>query len=171
MTDRVGVLGGTLAVHSPPGEGTVVRARMPLPAHPMAVLAPEPTPSVRAGGRERRGGRVADHAALFGLVMFVLVLVWLATGAGTFWPQWVLVSWGAVLALHAALVGIDLRGGSWPRGIAGHAAAFVIAMVALTFVWAITGAGYFWPQWPLIGWGALLAAHVWASRVRGIGRG
>jgi hypothetical protein len=83
----------------------------------------------------------------------------------------VLVSWGAVLALHAALVGIDAWGGGWPRGVAAHAAGFGIVMLALTFVWAVTGAGAYWPQWVLVGWGSLLAAHVWTGRVRGLGRG
>jgi fatty acid desaturase len=31
--------------------------------------------------------------------------------------------------------------------------AFVAAMGLLVAIWALTGAGYFWPVWPLIGWG------------------
>jgi Domain of unknown function (DUF1707)/2TM domain len=27
----------------------------------------------------------------------------------------------------------------------------------LVAIWALTGAGYFWPAWPLLGWGLLLA--------------
>jgi hypothetical protein len=29
----------------------------------------------------------------------------------------------------------------------------------------VTGAGYFWPIWPLLGWGAVLALH-WVLAVR-----
>jgi len=31
--------------------------------------------------------------------------------------------------------------------------------VALVCIWAATGAGYFWPIWPLIGWGIGVGAH------------
>ena len=29
----------------------------------------------------------------------------------------------------------------------------------LVVVWAVTGAGYFWPVWPIAGWGIGIAAH------------
>ena len=32
-------------------------------------------------------------------------------------------------------------------------AAFVAVNLLLIAVWAATGAGYFWPIWPLLGWG------------------
>ena len=38
LADRMAALGGTLAVHSPPGSGTRVMAELPLPAAP--VLGP-----------------------------------------------------------------------------------------------------------------------------------
>jgi Domain of unknown function (DUF1707) len=31
--------------------------------------------------------------------------------------------------------------------------AFVAVMALLVAIWALTGAGYFWPVWPLVGWG------------------
>jgi fatty acid desaturase len=30
---------------------------------------------------------------------------------------------------------------------------FVAVMALLVAIWALTGAGYFWPVWPLVGWG------------------
>jgi fatty acid desaturase len=33
---------------------------------------------------------------------------------------------------------------------------FVAVMVLLVVIWALTGAGYFWPVWPLVGWGFFL---------------
>jgi fatty acid desaturase len=30
---------------------------------------------------------------------------------------------------------------------------FLAVMVLLIAIWALTGAGYFWPVWPLVGWG------------------
>jgi hypothetical protein len=29
--------------------------------------------------------------------------------------------------------------------------------VLLVAIWALTGAGYFWPVWPILGWGLCLA--------------
>ena len=42
-----------------------------------------------------------SHAVVYTLVVALLVSIWLTTGAGYFWPQWVIVGWGLVLALHA----------------------------------------------------------------------
>jgi hypothetical protein len=35
----------------------------------------------------------------------------------------------------------------------GQLAAFVVVNLLLIAVWAVTGAGYFWPIWPILGWG------------------
>jgi hypothetical protein len=32
-------------------------------------------------------------------------------------------------------------------------AAFLAVNLMLIVIWAATGAGYFWPIWPLLGWG------------------
>ena len=37
--------------------------------------------------------------------------------------------------------------------------AFVVVNVVLIGIWAATGAGYFWPIWPLLGWGLGLVSH------------
>jgi fatty acid desaturase len=34
--------------------------------------------------------------------------------------------------------------------------AFLAVMALLVAIWALTGAGYFWPIWPLVGWGFLV---------------
>jgi hypothetical protein len=34
-----------------------------------------------------------------------------------------------------------------------HERAYVATMVLLVAIWALTGAGYFWPIWPMLGWG------------------
>ena len=33
-------------------------------------------------------------------------------------------------------------------------------------VWAVTGAGYFWPIWVIGGWGVGLALHAWDTLLR-----
>jgi hypothetical protein len=34
-----------------------------------------------------------------------------------------------------------------------HVHAYVGTMLLLVAIWALTGAGYFWPIWPMLGWG------------------
>jgi len=34
-----------------------------------------------------------------------------------------------------------------------HVRAYVSVSVMLVAIWALTGAGYFWPVWPILGWG------------------
>ncbi|HEV2772248.1 MAG TPA: DUF1707 domain-containing protein [Thermoleophilaceae bacterium] len=38
-------------------------------------------------------------------------------------------------------------------------AIYAAVNLLLVVVWAISGAGYFWPIWPLLGWGLGLAKH------------
>lgn len=45
--------------------------------------------------------------------------------------------------------------------LGAHVVAYVLINAMLTGVWAITGAGYFWPAWVLLGWGVGLALNVW----------
>ena len=53
-----------------------------------------------------------------------------------------------------------------------HLVAFVLVNLLLIGIWAATGAGYFWPIWPLLGWGVGVLSHaggVHASRSGGRG--
>jgi hypothetical protein len=34
-----------------------------------------------------------------------------------------------------------------------HERTYVAVMLLLVAIWALTGAGYFWPIWPMLGWG------------------
>lgn len=34
-----------------------------------------------------------------------------------------------------------------------HLRAYLSVMALLVVIWALTGAGYFWPIWPILGWG------------------
>lgn len=44
-------------------------------------------------------------------------------------------------------------------GLARRLAPYVLVNLALIAIWAATGGGYFWPLWPLLGWGIGLASH------------
>src|SRR5687768_2666608 len=50
-----------------------------------------------------------------------------------------------------------------------HATVYVLVNVMLIAIWAASGGGYFWPIWPLLGWGIGLGVHA-APLVAGIGR-
>lgn len=43
----------------------------------------------------------------------------------------------------------------------GDVVAYVIVNVFLIGIWAVSGAGYFWPGWVLAGWGVLLLLDAW----------
>ena len=40
-----------------------------------------------------------------------------------------------------------------------HVAAYVAVNVMLVAIWALTGFGYFWPVWPMLGWGIGIVSH------------
>src|SRR5438034_915675 len=39
---------------------------------------------------------------------------------------------------------------------------YVIVNIGLVLIWAISGAGYFWPIWVIIGWGIGLGVHAFS---------
>ena len=40
-----------------------------------------------------------------------------------------------------------------------HASSYVLVNLMLVVIWAATGADYFWPMWPMLGWGIAVAFH------------
>jgi Domain of unknown function (DUF1707)/2TM domain len=38
----------------------------------------------------------------------------------------------------------------------GELRAYVATSILLVAIWALTGAGYFWPVWPILGWGVFV---------------
>ena len=48
-----------------------------------------------------------------------------------------------------------------------HLAAYVLVNVALIVIWAMTGTGFFWPVFPLLGWGIGLFFHGWETYAAG----
>ena len=45
-----------------------------------------------------------------------------------------------------------------------EARVYLAVMTMLVVIWALTGAGYFWPVWPMLGWGLPLLACSLGSR-------
>jgi signal transduction histidine kinase len=112
------------------------------------------------------------HAAVDGVVAFVLVLIWALTSRGYFWPIWAVLplalalgihGWFVLIAERPSLVG-HFRDSRALAGTAGVGAALSLYFIA---IWAITGHGYFWPMWPMLGiatvFGAVAVAGMLAS--------
>lgn len=47
------------------------------------------------------------------------------------------------------------------RDLGAHVVTYCVVNAMLVAIWAITGAGYFWPAWVLLGWGVGLVLNVW----------
>jgi len=60
------------------------------------------------------------------------------------------------------------------RAHKAHVRAYLLFCVSMVALWAVTGLGYFWPIWPIMGWGIGVVSHTaacWPRRTRGIGAG
>jgi uncharacterized membrane protein len=47
------------------------------------------------------------------------------------------------------------------RDFRTHVVIYVIVNAMLVGIWAVTGADFFWPIFPILGWGIGLAANAW----------
>ena len=43
----------------------------------------------------------------------------------------------------------------------GHLVVYVLVNAMLVGIWAVTGAGFFWPIFPILGWGIGVAMNAW----------
>jgi hypothetical protein len=42
-----------------------------------------------------------------------------------------------------------------------HVFIYVLVNAMLVIIWAVTGSGFFWPVFPILGWGIGVAANAW----------
>jgi signal transduction histidine kinase len=89
----------------------------------------------------KRGVRAAAWATLL-IDLFVLV-VWAASGGGSFWPVWVWLGTGLVVTWGWWTEEATRRSVSRSVGLA------VLLSLFLIGVWAAAGRGSFWPVWPI----------------------
>lgn len=47
------------------------------------------------------------------------------------------------------------------RDFRTHLMVYLVVNAALVVIWAMSGAGYFWPVWPIVGWGIGLVLNGW----------
>ncbi len=129
-----------------------------------AMAAQTASPDWRAGSLATARSRHAleAHAAVDGVLVFALVLIWLVVSRGYFWPIWAWLPLATVLGIHGWLVLIAQQPSLVERFLGSRTLAATAGVCALlasfcTAVWAITAQGYFWPVWPVIGFLILLA--------------
>ena len=96
------------------------------------------------------------HAAVDGVLVFALILIWLVVSRGYFWPIWAWLPLATVLGMHGWLVLISQQPSLVERFLGSRVLATTAGIGALLAsfciaVWAITTRGYFWPVWPMIG--------------------
>jgi hypothetical protein len=49
------------------------------------------------------------------------------------------------------------------REFSQHVVAYVLVNALLVVIWAISSAGFFWPVFPILGWGIGLTFHAWET--------
>jgi signal transduction histidine kinase len=112
--------------------------------------------------REERRRSLLVHAIATGAINLFLIVIWAVTSRGYFWPMWTLIGLGLPLAIHAWVVLVEER----PEVARRQRISPTLAVregVALSFsvffvlVWAVTGAGYFWPLWPILAFAVAFA--------------
>jgi signal transduction histidine kinase len=96
------------------------------------------------------------HAAVDGVLVFALILIWVVVSRGYFWPIWAWLPLATVLGIHGWLVLVAAQPSLVERFLGSRALAASAGIGGLlagfcTAVWAITARGYFWPVWPIIG--------------------
>ena len=95
------------------------------------------------------------------VVAVLTVTVWALTGLGYFWPIWAMIGVGIPFGLTAALRYSDRLVQGRNRGLFRVAAVLAVISLAEIIIWAITGAGYFWPVWSMFGY-LILLGIIWA---------
>jgi len=171
----VGALSGTLAVESPPGEGTRVVASIPLTeaaieeGEASSVAAARVVPDAEAEVIQRsRKYHLLLRTGSLCIVGCVLAAIWLLTDPGLPWIVWPLLPIGFIAALDAwrvlsmpPLRESDLSGAhdrdaalrrlGRRRRLRHHAGAHVILNLFIVGIWLASGSSYFWPAWVMLG--------------------
>ena len=123
-----------------------------------------PVQTAVTSGRFGASAFLRIHALTCAAVMAALALINIAEG-GSVWIHWPLITWGAALALHAALVRDHSQSTRSPRYqiLRIHEATFASTITMLLLVDLASGDGI-WFYWPLAIWGTLLSIHEAAVR-------
>jgi signal transduction histidine kinase len=106
-------------------------------------------------------------AQIAGGISLLCFVIWAVTGGGYFWPAWVWLSFALLLALAIAWRWSRLAPSGARRDLETQVAFSAVLTAYAFLVWAISGGGYFWPVWPLIGFTVAFVVHLAYLRRRG----
>jgi signal transduction histidine kinase len=95
------------------------------------------------------------------IVVAVCVVVWALTGAGYFWPIWAMIGLAVPFGIIAAVRFADRRWSGQARAARRVTAVVTVLWFVEVAIWLVTGTGYFWPVWSMLGYGVLVAL-IWA---------
>ncbi|HWE58369.1 MAG TPA: histidine kinase [Solirubrobacteraceae bacterium] len=104
---------------------------------------------------------VVQRAALApsAVLALSLILIWALTGAGYFWPMWAMLGIAIPTGIWFSLRWARMQREPTSRRYAAHAGVSAVLALAGVAIWVMSGRGYFWPVWPMLGLAGLLALH------------
>ncbi len=102
--------------------------------------------------------RLALTAMLSACVAVTVLILWLISGLGSFWPIWVWFGMACLMAFHLTIER-TLATESSGRWYVLHEGLTVTVCGILLAVWAIDGSATFWPGWVLVTLGIALGVH------------
>jgi signal transduction histidine kinase len=150
---------------------------VPPPASTTSATPPPLDPETRAGGSPPVAGEPTDalplHVALSALVGLVTTIIWGTTGHGYFWPMWAFLGLAVPVGVHVLIRHGLSRPASARHALVLHGGTSGLVVAVLVAVWLMAGRGVFWPLWPLLVLGCLVAVHAlvaYADRLPGRAR-
>ena len=99
------------------------------------------------------------QAALSGILAALCIGIWAVTGHGYFWPIWVMFGLAIPIALQGVLAAVLAVRDPVRRWFVADAGLSGVTVGICVIVWMLSGFGYFWPIWPIIGLGTILGLH------------
>jgi signal transduction histidine kinase len=89
----------------------------------------------------------------------LLAIIWAATGLGYFWPIWAWLGLAILLALRVLALRARQADGDPVAALRVKAELGGVVAAVCWIVWALSGGGYLWPFWPMLGIATALAAR------------
>jgi signal transduction histidine kinase len=101
---------------------------------------------------------IARRTISFGVVLgLALTIVWAVTGAQYFWPGWVWFALALPIGFYRSIRWALRTQGRRPLAV--HGAVSLLLAAAVVVIWLMSSHRYFWPIWPILGLGVVLAGH------------
>jgi signal transduction histidine kinase len=135
-----------------------------------------PADSLPAGNLPRRRW-LAFHASVFAFLVVLTTLIWALTTRAYYWPMWLALPLSLPLAVHAWVVLVDERPERFrrlrlTRALTIHLGASLSLSLFMIGIWAASHHHHrFWPVWPILAFGIVLAVHAAIVAVDAMRRG